>query len=225
MSTSIADLRSVGASGGNGNIPARTMGLPDGMFDNMGVGGGGGGNSMMTPMSNSVGNIGNPMGTANDSQFLNELFSDLGVNNLSTNPSDINSQAIEYAMEGAAHIPPDKNGAALPTPIAVKNQYQAEMEAAANNKLFNGGDSNNNDRSIMISSGNYVMDLVHRYVKMPAIVFVIVFIVSLPQFNRFIFNFFPSLILESGQISILGITLKSFIALIFAIIINYFVAV
>lgn len=212
MSTSISDLRASG--GGGGNIPARTMGIPEGMFDNLG-------GSMMTPMSNSVGNIGNPMGSSNDNQFLNELFDDLGVSNsqqYQTNPTDISSQSINYAMEGAAHIPPDKNGAPLPTPIAVKNQYQAEMAAAAasssSKDLFS-------DSNIMLSSGNYIMDLVHKYVKMPVIVFVIVFIVSLPQFNRFIFNFFPSLILESGQISIMGITLKSFIALIFAIIINY----
>ena len=210
MSTNISDLRVSG--GGGGNIPARTMGIPDGMFDNMNNGNNFS-SSMMTPISNSIGNIGNPIGPSNDNQFLNELFDDLGV----SNPTDISSQAINYAMEGAAHIPPDKNGASLPTPIAVKNQYQEEMAASAlssNKELFG-------DNSIVLSSGNYIMDLVHKYVKMPIIVFIIVFIVSLPQFNRFIFNFFPSLILESGQISIMGITLKSFIALIFAIIINY----
>ena len=219
MSTSIADLRSSGGGAGGGNIPSRTMGLPDGMFD--------GGNSMMTPMSGSMGNMGNPMGSSNDNQFLNELFSDLGVTNASANPLDINSQAIGYAMEGAAHIPPDKNGSMPPMPVGVKNQYQSELAAAAASSSGHHSESfdGSGGSSIMLSSGNYVMDLVHRYVKMPVIVFVIVFIVSLPQFNRFIFNFFPSLILESGQISILGITLKSFIALIFAAIINYLLSI
>jgi hypothetical protein len=43
-----------------------------------------------------------------------------------------------------------------------------------------------------------------------------------PEFNRFLFSFFPKLLLESGQVSITGVALKSLIGMILFIIVAIF---
>ena len=57
-----------------------------------------------------------------------------------------------------------------------------------------------------------------KNIKYPILVFVLCFIISLPEFNRFLFSFFPRLLLESGQVSIGGVLIKALVGmLIFAI--------
>ena len=53
-----------------------------------------------------------------------------------------------------------------------------------------------------------------KNIKYPALVFVLSFIISLPEFNRFLFGFFPRLLLESGQVSIGGVMLKALVGMI-----------
>jgi hypothetical protein len=68
-------------------------------------------------------------------------------------------------------------------------------------------------------NGASIKDKIIKNIKYPGLVFVISFIISLPEFNRFLFSFFPKLLLESGQVSIGGVLLKSVVGmLLFAII-------
>jgi type II secretory pathway component PulF len=53
-----------------------------------------------------------------------------------------------------------------------------------------------------------------KNIKYPVIVFVLSFLISLPEFNRFLFGFFPRLLLESGQVGIGGVFLKALIGMI-----------
>jgi len=72
-------------------------------------------------------------------------------------------------------------------------------------------------------SGESLKDKIIKNIKYPIIVFVICFLISLPEFNRFLFGFFPRLLLESGQVSIGGVLLKSLIGMILFSIIVLFV--
>lgn len=58
--------------------------------------------------------------------------------------------------------------------------------------------------------------------RLPVIIFVIIFVVSLPPFNRSLFSLFPSLIEETGNITYQGVALKSFVGVLFYFIINHF---
>ena len=71
-------------------------------------------------------------------------------------------------------------------------------------------------------NGESVKEKITKNMKYPLLVFVLCFIISLPEFNRFLFGFFPKLLLESGQISIGGIILKSFIGMLVFIIVSLF---
>ena len=62
--------------------------------------------------------------------------------------------------------------------------------------------------------GETLKEKIMKNIKYPALVFVICFLISLPEFNRFLFGFFPRLLLESGQVSIGGVMLKALIGMI-----------
>jgi hypothetical protein len=72
-------------------------------------------------------------------------------------------------------------------------------------------------------SGASLKDKILKNIKYPGLVFALCFIISLPEFNRFIFSFFPKLLLESGQVSIGGVFLKAFIGMIIFAILALFI--
>jgi hypothetical protein len=63
-------------------------------------------------------------------------------------------------------------------------------------------------------SGDSLKNKIIKNIKYPGLVFVICFIISIPEFNRFLFSFFPKLLLESGQVSIGGVLLKAIVGMI-----------
>ena len=65
-------------------------------------------------------------------------------------------------------------------------------------------------------------DKIMRNIKYPILVFFMSFIISLPEFNRFLFGFFPRLLLESGQVSIGGVLLKAIVGMLLFSIISLF---
>ena len=94
-------------------------------------------------------------------------------------------------------------------------------------KQSNGGSSGISANGIMnqISfslSGNNLKTKAIKNFKYPILVFVICFILGVPEFNRFLFSFFPKLLLESGQVSITGVALKSLVGMILFIIVGIF---
>jgi hypothetical protein len=63
-------------------------------------------------------------------------------------------------------------------------------------------------------TGNALGQKILTSIKPLVIVFLIVLVLSLHQTNRFIFSFFPQLLLENGQLSIFAILLRCTIAVI-----------
>jgi hypothetical protein len=137
----------------------------------------------------------------------NNQFVDAILTELETMPdygTDQNAARQQYSMSPDAHVPPPHLG------------NTAELLKAQETQLHNvinlSDNFSNSKKSFFIK---YKLELIATSLFM-----VLMFILSLHQVNRLIFGFIPKLILENGQISILGILLKTVIAtIIFAIVI------
>ena len=146
-----------------------------------------------------------------ESQLVEDILKEMGESPGLEQQSNINSQAYQYSMDNS-QIPIYKN---MPEQDSYDDNHYTEkmmhQQQKINSGLFNQIGINLNGASIK--------DKIIKNIKYPGLVFVISFIISLPEFNRFLFSFFPKLLLESGQVSIGGVLLKSIIGmLLFAII-------
>ena len=146
-----------------------------------------------------------------ESQLVEDILKEMGESPGLEQQSNINSQAYQYSMDNS-QIPIYKN---MPEQDSYDDNHYTEkmmhQQQKINSGLFNQIGINLNGASIK--------DKIIKNIKYPGLVFVISFIISLPEFNRFLFSFFPKLLLESGQVSIGGVLLKSFVGmLLFAII-------
>jgi hypothetical protein len=152
-----------------------------------------------------------------DTQLVEDILKEMGESPGAEQQSNINSQALQYAMD-SSQVPPNK--------YIPPNQSQLEQQQ---NQMM---DYNNYSQKMMMDQqnsgilgqlgfnlgGETLKEKIMKNIKYPALVFVICFLISLPEFNRFLFGFFPRLLLESGQVSIGGVMLKSLVGmLIFAI--------
>ena len=163
-------------------------------------------NPMSNPMSNPINNH------SSDSQLVEDILKEMGDSPGMAQQSNINSQAYQYAMDNS-QVPiykssQEQNGFYDDRHYTDKMMHQQQE---LNSGLLNQFGINLNGISIK--------DKIMKNIKYPGLVFVLSFIISLPEFNRFLFSFFPKLLLESGQVSIGGVFLKAIVGmLIFAII-------
>ena len=136
-------------------------------------------------------------------QFVDAILSEL--DNMPEYKQDINSAAQHNAMDPNAHIPP-------PMLTNTENLLKSEPSQPDNiNKYIN-------------KKINLPFYIKYRKELLLYFIFtIIMFVFSLHQVNRIIFSFTPKLLMENGQISILGILLKTVIAFIVFAILNYFV--
>ena len=114
---------------------------------------------------------------------------------------DTNVGNINYAMDSVAHIPP---------PRSQKNEQLLKAEKTRTPTVNNANNSTIIDE--YTDTGDSMLNKVLKELKAVIIVFVIVFLLSLSQTNRLIFNMFPQLILENGELSVMAILLRSAIA-------------
>lgn len=166
-----------------------------------------------------------------DNQFVNDILTELGDGPGSEQQTNLNNEAFQYATDNS-QIPPHKyvnptyNGEGNGDGNESRSQYM-------NDKRTNGGYGNGknseyvgeglfNQLNFSLSSGNIKSKIVNN-IKYPILVFLISFLVCLPYFNRFLFGFFPRLLLESGQVSLGGVVLKGFIGMILYIIFSIFI--
>jgi hypothetical protein len=148
-----------------------------------------------------------------DSQLVEDILKEMGDSPGLEQQSNINSQALQYAMD-SSQVPAYKyTEQNQPTPMHTYDNY-AEKVMHTQKQLNSGFLS-----QIGINlNGDSLKDKLMRNIKYPILIFIISFIISLPEFNRFLFGFFPKLLLESGQVSIGGVLLKAFVSmLIFSI--------
>jgi len=149
-----------------------------------------------------------------DSQLVEDILKEMGDSPGAEQMSNINNQAFHYTMD-SSQVPPNKYVPPNPIPEMNETNYTQKMmmDQQPNNLLAQIGINLN---------GESVKEKITKNMKYPLLVFVLCFIISLPEFNRFLFGFFPKLLLESGQISIGGIILKSFIGMLVFIIVSLF---
>jgi hypothetical protein len=154
-------------------------------------------------------------GQSSDSQLVEDILKEMGESPGLEQQSNINSQAYQYAMDNS-QVPIYKSSQS-------QNRYDdsnytekmMHQQQQINSGLLN---------QIGISlNGASIKDKIMKNIKYPGLVFVISFIISLPEFNRFLFSFFPKLLLESGQVSIGGVLLKAIVGMLFFAIIALFI--
>jgi hypothetical protein len=176
----------------------------------------------ISQMSQPLGNTGEfPEDNNTASQLLVEdILKEMGESPGAEQQSNINSQALQYAMD-SSQVPPNKY---IPTHNPQQNQthsdsdydnYRQKMMIEQNNGILGQLGIN--------LSGETLREKIMKNIKYPALVFVICFLISLPEFNRFLFGFFPRLLLESGQVSIGGVMLKALVGMILYAIIVLFI--
>jgi len=153
---------------------------------------------------------GGGMGNGNmiaESQLVEDILKEMGDSPGVEHQSNINSQAFQYAMD-SSQVPPTKYSPppSMQYPGGGSEYTQKMMSETAPNGLLG---------SIGINlSGASLKDKIMNNLKYPVLVFIICFLISLPEFNRFLFGFFPRLLLESGQVSIGGVILKAVVGMI-----------
>ena len=191
---------------GNSNENLNTM-------DNM--------NSMNSMNSNDMpileNNNVNMFNQPSETQLVEDILKEMGNSPGMEQQTNINSQALQYAMD-SSQVPAYKQ---IDTnepfqPMTTNNNYSEKM---VHQQLNNNGLLSQIGINI---SGESLKEKIMKNFKYPILVFILSFIISLPEFNRFLFSFFPRLLLESGQVSIGGVLMKSFVGMLLFIIIALF---
>lgn len=155
---------------------------------------------MSTPL-NELG-IGNPqpnMGysqSPNDDSMIDQVVQNFNVNDEMQN-SNIDNQMMHHSVD-PSQIPPNANFQQYLDEPSTQNHYSIPIE-------------NNNETSWM--------ETCQQGVKAPLIVFLLAFVINLPQVTRLITQFIPFLLKESGQLNLYGVLFKAFsITLLFSVI-------
>lgn len=147
----------------------------------------------------------------NHSQLVDDILRDF--DEPPQQQSNIDAEMMGYSMD-SSQIPPAKMD---------KNFLDASASDPSSSEPNKMGMSMGMDATS--GSGGFMdytetkMEWIINMLKAPLVVFVITFLLSLPQFNRFLFGLIPSCLLESGQVNIYGVLLKAFIgAVVFVIV-------
>jgi hypothetical protein len=159
-------------------------------------------------------------------QSSNDLVDDiLNEMNDTTNDS-FNVDTMNYSMD-SSQIPPAKMDN---TDFIVPNSNLQNQ----NNMSQENNDSNNNQEQVVkksmlskfsLNNINNIEDIFKNcfsQVKTSILIFILVMIISLPQFNRIIFTRIKGMLEESGEINIKGVLLKSIIVTVLYLVISFF---
>ena len=155
-----------------------------------------------------------------DSQLVEDILKEMGNSPGIEHQSNINAQALEYAMD-SSQVPAYK----YIEPEQHNQQSQSLPYDNYSEKIMNKQQHLNSGFLSQIGinlNGETLKDKIMKNIKYPLLVFFMSFIISLPEFNRFLFGFFPKLLLESGQVSIGGVLLKAIVGMLLFSIISLF---
>ena len=129
-------------------------------------------------------------------------------------PDNINIDSMNYSMDPSQIPPPkmDQNFLQNPNEMPPMTPPVKQTENKEENTLLgmNLGDSGS------------MMSKCINMLKHAGIIFVLVFIVSLPQVNRGVFTKIPGMLEESGEINIKGVILKAVIVTLLFLVISFF---
>ena len=152
--------------------------------------------------------------------ILSELDTGMDLNQNFNNQQNMNSNAINHMMDGPTMMPMQQNPQAQsilqgepthPTHIGQENFLQASLNSV--NKL---------DLNESKGATSLLMKLINQ-LKLTGVVFIIIIILSIPQFNSALFSLMPSLILENGQLSIYAIALRALLGAALFYVIQLFI--
>ena len=153
------------------------------------------------------------------SDMVEEILNDISNQN--------GNDALNYAMD-PSQIPPEKMDMNFldEQPLSPKTQVVSEQNQPSPSD--NGQVSNNETKSSSLLSNlklGGMEDLFKKCfnnAKSAVVVFILTILVSLPQFNRMVFNKLPSMLSENGQINMKGIFLKGVVSCLLFLVISFF---
>ena len=165
--------------------------------------------NMEAPPQNNMSNQYNSQ--SSESQLVEDILKEMGDSPGNEQQSNINSQALQYAMD-ASQVPAYKYNSQTNQDLQNKHPYDNYSEKIMHQQAqLNSGFLSQIGINL---NGETLKDKIMRNFKFPLLVASISFIISLPEFNRFLFSFFPKLLLESGQVSIGGVLLKAVVGML-----------
>jgi hypothetical protein len=157
-----------------------------------------------------------------NNQQTNNMVDDI-LNEMDDTKTDfINTDINNYAMD-PSQIPPEKMNENFLNEMGGNNQQQEhttnkEYKDSKESEESSNKESNTNSflSKLNLNTENLSMeDLISKclkQVKYAIVVFILVIIVSLPEFNRVVFTKIKGMLLESGEINMKGVLLKAVLA-------------
>ena len=209
MSTPINQIRNMSAGGNSGSSMPPGM-LPPELMPQV----------QSTPINhNLMAPVYNPNVDLSSNQLVDDILNEMDRQTVpgAQHAMDTNVGNINYAMDPTAHIPPQHD----------PNIQQMLQSGGENTKVPSLAAFTNLDLDThgMNLGSESMSTKILREVKPVLIVFILVFLLSLHQTNRALFGFFPSLILENGELSIYAILLRAGIACVLFYVANKFIPV
>lgn len=162
-----------------------------------------------------------------DDQLMNDILKEMGSGPGEDNLSDMNVNSFQYAMD-ESQVPPEKVASSKFDDVsqAMNDEISGQLGETSFQEKLNSNKKSQlsgiTDLNLSLNSNNLKTRIIN-FIKIPFVVFVLVFLFGLPQVNKLIFRVFPYLLHESGQISVLGNLLKSLIITALVMLIQYFV--
>lgn len=155
----------------------------------------------------------------NTDNMVDDILNEMALEN-----NAVNNESLNYAMD-PSQIPPEKMDVNFlnETP---KNPNQQQQQQSNVNSMQQENTTPKNPLLAKLNLSSSMEEKLSKCVKQlknAFLVFLIVTIVSLPQFNRLLFNKFKSMLLESGEINMKGVMLKGVIGTALFLILSFVV--
>jgi hypothetical protein len=155
-----------------------------------------------------------PAPQQSNSQLVDDILKEMDVPPGDGYIADMNTGNINYAMDPSAHIPPTR----IP---GIESMIKAG-EPTKSPSLASMIPETQLHFETLPGHESLFTRILHE-LKPVVIVFIIVVIISIQQTNRALFGFFPSLILENGELSIYAILLRAAIGAVIFYLANKFI--
>jgi hypothetical protein len=158
----------------------------------------------------------------NGDNLVNSILNDMDDPIDQTNGGDMNSDAYNYLMD-ESQVPPEMQNVQFSDENEILEYQTDEPPNMINSKREDSTPvcSRMGILSKLVLPDTIVGKLLN-HLKNPVLVFGLLFLLSLPQVNRMIFNAVPTMLLESGQVSLTGVLLKAVIGTVLFVILSYF---
>ena len=173
-------------------------------------------------------NHGQPSGQQTDDQLMNDILKEMEVGPGEDNISDMNANSFQYPMD-QSQVPPEKIASSKFDDISASLNQSLNSQLGEDDVIINSNNLNSRSSGLsgitnlsMSLNTTNLKDTIINFVKIPLVVLALCFIFGLPQVNKFIFKFFPNLLLESGQITMLGNFLKALVIALLVMLVQYF---